>query len=496
MTTRNKIANAFKWSVIGEVVVKINTPILNAILAHILFPEDYAPLATITMLISFCEVFVESGFKKYLIQHKFDSANKEQRAFHVAAWTTLSISLLIWGVILVFCKPISSFLGNGDIWLAVAISGCILPMYAMIGVFDSSLQKALEFKKIFLVRAITSLIPLVITIPAALVGLKYWALIIGNVASVMTQMIVLYSQSKYRIKLVYSFSVLFEMLSDTIWTFADGIAIWLTSWVDSLIITRFMSEYYLGLYKNSLSTVTGLLNMIAAAVVPVLFVGLTKCQNNDEKFSNLFIQTQRILACILIPIGAGLFLFSDMAVMILFGNQWQEAAQVVGITALTLSLRTVYVSICSEAYRAKGLFKIPFALQCTDICVLIPVCVISAKFGFWPLVYSRAFARLILIVPEFVLFKRVLNVDVKDQLKKQLPVIVATLIMSVFGLALRILSDSTVWQFVSIVICAVIYFSTLFGLFPSMRHEFTQTTFFQRIKSKIKQKGHGNIETL
>ena len=485
MNAKNTIANSFKWSAIGEVVIKINTPILNAILAHILLQEDYAPLAIITMLISFCEVFVESGFKKYLIQHKFESIEEEQKAFHVASWTTLAISLLIWGIIIAFCKPLSSFLGNGDIWLAVAISGCILPMYAMIGIFDSSIQKALEFKKIFWARVITSLIPLVITIPAAIAGLKYWALIIGNIASIMAQMLVLYFQSKYRIKLFYSFSLLFNMLSDTVWTLADGIAIWLTAWVDSLIITRFMSEYYLGLYKNSLATVTGLLNMIAAAVIPVLFVGLTKYQSDNKKFSNLFIQTQRMLAIILIPIGVGLFLFSDVAVMILFGNKWKEASQVVGITALTLALRTVYVSICSEAYRAKGLFNIPLLLQCADLCVLVPVCIISAKFGFWPLVYSRAFSRLVLIVPEFVLLKRVLDIDIRNQLKKQIPIILATVIMGIVGLEVRTFSDSIVWQIISIFICIVIYFSALLGLFSSVRSELTQTNFFQRIKRKI-----------
>lgn len=486
MTTGNRIANSFKWSVIGEIVVKINAPILNAILAHILLPEDYAPLAIITMLISFCEVFVESGFKKYLIQHKFDSPDKEQKAFQVAAWTTLGISLFIWGVIIVFCKPISSFLGNGDIWLAVAISGCILPMYAMIGIFDSSIQKALEFKKIFWVRAITSLIPLVITIPAALAGLKYWALIIGNIASVMAQMLALYFQSKFRIKVFYSVSLLFEMLSDTIWTMTDGIVVWLTSWVDSLIITRYMTEYYLGLYKNSLTTVTGLINMIAAAVIPVLFVGLSKYQYDNKKFSNLFIQTQRILAGILIPIGTGVFLFSDVAVMILFGNQWQEAAQVVGITALTLALRTVYISLCSDAYRAKGLFKIPLALQCVDLCILIPVCITSAKFGFFPLVYSRAFSRLVLIVPEFVLLKRVLCFDVRNQIKKQTPIIIASLIMSMVGLMLRSFSDSLVYQFVAIIICAATYFLALIGLFPSIRKELVQSDFCQKVKGRNK----------
>ena len=58
MKVENEINKSFKWSAITEICVKLISPILNAILARILLPEDFAPLATITMIISFGEVFI------------------------------------------------------------------------------------------------------------------------------------------------------------------------------------------------------------------------------------------------------------------------------------------------------------------------------------------------------------------------------------------------------------------------------------------------------
>lgn len=482
MDTKMSIKNSFKWSALSEGFVKIITPILNAILARILFPEDYAPLATITMLISFCEVFVESGLKKYLIQHEFENEEETKKAYHVAFWTTMAVALFLWGLIAIFCKPISSFLGNGEIWLAVAISGSILPMYAMVGIFNASIQKRLEFKKLFWVRMLTSSIPLFVTIPLALLGGKYWSLVIGNIASIATQMIVLKIQSGYKIKAYYSFSLLKTMLSDTIWTLIDGIVIWLTAWIDSLIITRWMSEYYLGLYKNSLTMVTSLFSMVTAAVTPVLFVGLTKYQNDNEKFSSLFVRTQQILAMILMPLGVGVFLYRDLAVAILFGNKWKEAAGVVGITALTIALRTIYISICSDVYRAKGSYKIPLILQLFDLCLLIPTCIISAQHGFWALVYARAIARLVLIIPEIITMKKFLQIDIKDQFKRQLPIILATVVMGLIGYLLQQISVSMLWQFASILICVVVYFAVLLVISPSLRKDLLQTKFIKKLK--------------
>lgn len=477
MDINSSIANSFKWSVLSEIIIKLITPVLNAILARILLPDDYAPLATIMMLISFCEIFVESGFRKYLIQHQFDNENEEKKAFHVSFWTTLGISLFLWSIITVFSKPISSFLGNSDIWLAVAVSGCILPIYAMTGIFNASIHKQLEFKRIFFVRVIPSLIPLFITIPLAVIGMKYWALLIGNIASVSAQLLVAKQQSKYKVECFYSFSLLRMMISDTMWTLVDGFAVWLTAWVDSLLITQSMSDYYLGLYKNSLTTVTSLFSMVSASIVPVLFVGLTKYQKDDKKFSTLFLQTQQILALLLIPMGVGVFIYQDLAVSVLFGNKWGEAAGVVGITALTLSLRTAYVSICSDAYRAKGKFRTPFILQIVDLCILIPSCIISAQYGFWCLVYVRSFERLLLIIPEFLIMKKNLRIDIREQFNRQWPIWLSTIVMSAFCFVMKRITEGVMWDILTIVGACFVYLIVL-CLFPSSK---------QLIKSVVKK---------
>ena len=106
------------------------SPILNAVLARILLPDAFAPLANITMIISFAEVFVEQGFRKYLIQHDFKSEDEYDQAFHVAFWANLGISIFLWLIIAVFSKPIAAFLGSPEIWKAILLSGILLPVYS------------------------------------------------------------------------------------------------------------------------------------------------------------------------------------------------------------------------------------------------------------------------------------------------------------------------------------------------------------------------------
>lgn len=486
---KSQIKNSFKWSALTELLVKLIAPILNAILARILLPEDFAPLATITMIITFGEIFVESGFKKYLVQHEFSDGADYKNSLDVALWSNLAISAVLWILLTVFSKPLAAFLGSPDIWQAIIASGVILPLYSIIGILSGKLQKEFKFKKLFVVRIVTASIPLFVTVPLAFLGLEYWSLVIGNIASILAQAIVLMLLTGYRPRAFYSIALFKEMYSYGIWTLLDGLVVWGTTWIDTFIISKYMTEYYLGMYKNSVSTVHALFSIVTAAVVPVLFVGLSKLQNDNDEFSAFFNSTQRKLAMILLPLGTGVLLYSDIAVLVLFGENWMEASNIVGITAITTAFRTIYVSICSDAYRAKAKFKIPLFLQLIDLCILVPSCIISAQQGFWALVYVRALAKLVLIVPEMIVMHKVLDINAIDQLKKSAPIYICTLIMAVFCIFAKQISGSFLWSFITIAFAIVIY-AVVMMLFPSVRKELFEIDIFKKVVNKLSKRKH------
>ena len=65
---QNKVVNATKWSSITEIAAKIVNPITMIVLARIIAPEAFGILATVTMVISFADMFTDAGFQKYLVQ--------------------------------------------------------------------------------------------------------------------------------------------------------------------------------------------------------------------------------------------------------------------------------------------------------------------------------------------------------------------------------------------------------------------------------------------
>jgi len=460
----SKIANAAKWSSITQIVAKIITPLTNMILARILAPEAFGVIVTVTMIVSFAEMFTDSGFQKYLVQHEFKNVKHKHESANVAFWTNFGLAITIWGLIILFNEEVATIVGNPGLGLVIMIACIQLPLTSFSSIQMALYRRDFDFKTLFVVRTIGILIPFAVTIPLALIGLGYWSLIIGTISMQIFNAIFLTLKSSWKPSFFYSKKILLEMFSFSMWSLFEAIAIWLTLWLDAFIIGSFLTEYHLGLYKTSTTMVNALMALVTASVVPVLFSTLSRLQNNDQKFKQTFYKFQRIVAYLVLPMGFGVFLFSDLATSIMLGGKWTEASNVIGIWALTSCFLIVTSHFNSEVYRSKGKPKLSLLSQLITLAFLIPTCLISVRYGFWSLVYARALIRFQGVITGFIIMSLVMNFPVIRTVKNLGMPLLLTGLMSILAVMLKQVSNSVLWSFISIAICATMYF-ILFFLF-------------------------------
>jgi O-antigen/teichoic acid export membrane protein len=467
-----KVASAVKWSAITEIAAKIVTPLTTMVLARILAPEAFGVVATVTMIISFAAMFTDAGFQKYLVQHEFKDDDEKYKNTNVAFWTNLGISFFLWAIIAIFCEPIATLVGNEGLGNVITIACIQLPLTSFSSIQMALYRRDFDFKTLFLVSVVAIFIPFFVTIPLALFGWSYWALIIGVICAQLSNATILTIKSKWKPKWFYSVGILKEMLSFSIWSLIEAISIWLTMWVDAFIIASVLNKYYLGLYQTSTSMVNALMSLIVASAVPVLFSTLSRLQNDSKQFNHMYFTTQRLVSVFVFPLGVGVYLYSNLATRILLGSQWSEASGIIGVWALASAITIVFGYLCSEVYRAKGKPKLSFLAQVLHLVVLVPVCIISSKYGFWILVYARSLIRMEFVLVHFIIMKFAMGIPVFKTLSNVFPTAISAAAMGLIGFYLRQLYDGVVWSFASIIICMAVYFGLL-CLFPNMRKEMT-----------------------
>ena len=479
---KNKFVNATKWSTITEIAAKIVSPVTNMILARIIEPEAFGVVATITMIMSFADMFTDAGFQKYLVQHEFNDKDEKFKNANVAFWTNFGISIFLWLIITVFRGQIAVSVGNPGLGNVIAIACIQLLLTSFSSIQMALYRRDFNFKTLFLVRMVAICIPFTVTIPLALLGLSYWAIIIGNIVMQLSNAIILTVKSKWKPHLYYKVEILKEMLSFSIWSLIEAISIWFTSWADVFIIGNSLNQYYLGIYKTSTAMVNGLMSLITASIVPVLFSALSRLQDDKERFNRMYLTTQRLVSIFVFPLGIGVYLYSDLTTRIFLGSKWSEASGVIGVWALTSAIMIVFGNFCSEVYRSKGKPKLSFLAQILHLVALVPVCIISSKYGFWPLVYVRAWIRMEFILVHFIIMKFAIGIPVGKTFKNVMPTAISAITMGILGYLLQQISKGILWSFVSIVICVLFYFGVLY-LFPSMRKGMNYV--LKRIKSRL-----------
>lgn len=452
------IQNSLIWSGGSEIAVKLIVPISNMILARILTPDAFGVVAICNMLVSFVDLITDAGFGKYLVQHDFVSEEEKEQYANVAFWTNLAISSILTLAIIILRFSVAKILGHEEYGNVIAVASLQLLITSFSSIQIALLRRNFEFKKLFVARIAVAIAPLLITVPLALILRTFWALVIGNISGALVNVIVLSVFSDWRLRLFYHVSILREMFSYSFWSLCEALAHWCIFWVDTFIVGNAFSEYQLGLYKNATYMVQSIMGMISASISPVLLSTLSRLKNSKSEYNKAFIRIQNLILFLVIPMGVGLFLYRDTATLLLFGSQWSEAADIVGVWGFMMLCSIVFYGFPAELYKSKGLPNILFLTQILYLLVLIPVCAFSARYGFWTMVYARCACIIWQIVVNLIFMKKFFDIEFQQYFKTFLHPCIGTACMILASFVLKRFLDGTIGDIVSILGCIIVYF--------------------------------------
>ena len=80
------------------------------------------------------------------------------------------MSLLIWGIIALFSSPLARVVGNPGLGYVLIIACVSIPIAAFSTIQSALYTRKLDYKTLFKIRVLSAMVPLVVTIPLAIVN--------------------------------------------------------------------------------------------------------------------------------------------------------------------------------------------------------------------------------------------------------------------------------------------------------------------------------------
>lgn len=481
MDLNERIGHAARWSAATEIAAKLAAPLTNGILARLLMPEVFGVVAALTLVTGFAEIITAAGAQKYLVQHSFSGEAELDSCTNGVFWIHFPLSLLLWGLIGGVAEPIAGVVGAPGYGSAVAVMGAQIPLLTLSGIQSARFRRDFGFRSLFGVRIAVSLVPLAVTVPAALLLKNHWALVIGTLARDALNAVLLTVKSPWRPGLGMEFSRWKQMLPHMLWYLVESMTVWLTANVGLLILSSCLQPYYLGLYKTAITTANGYLGIITAAATPVLFSGLSRYQGDPNRFRDLYFRFQRNTALVVFPLAVGVFVFRDLATWILLGSRWQETADFLGLWFLMSGLTMVFHNYNSEAFRSMGKPALSILVQLIYMAVLIPALLWTAAQSYRVMTTVRALMLLWIIAVSSGVLQCAVGIRFWESVKNVWPSLTAAVLMGITAWLLERFGPGGWWQLLSAGFCAGVYVGLLW-LIPAGRQQFT--AFFTWRKAK------------
>ena len=400
MSLKRKALHALKWSVLGEVFSKAISPLVLVILAKILLPEDFGIVAAATVVISFSQVFWDAGLAKALIQRK----ERIEESATIVFWINVALGSVFFMLLVFMADYIALFFNDPRIGNVVRVLGIQLPLAAICSAHSALLQRDFQFRRLFWIRIFTTASPVLASIPLALYGAGYWALVAGTLLGQLAQTITLWNISSWRPTLWFDKDLAHELFLFGRWVMLTAFMAWFFLWMDAIIVGGFLGTHDLGLYRTGNALVSLIFGVVAGPVIPVLYSLFSKIGDDIPKLKDLVLLLERLLMITVLPIGIGLLILQDIIPVLVFTEQWGGVGEIVGVIGITQAI-SYTVSVRQEVYRSIGRPAVESQIMFVSMLIRLPFYLVSVHFGIIAFVWAR-FASTILGVMNHLYFAR------------------------------------------------------------------------------------------
>lgn len=402
MSLHQKVLKGSLWTLAISWFNRSIGLISTIILLRVLKPTDFGLVALATMVMLLFMSLCELGIRQYIIKTPDISDEMVNSAWTLQIIVNVTITLLLF-----FSAPfVSSALENQHLTDILRVIAFIPSIAALNNPGGTLLIKKLHYSTISKIEIATKLISAPITIYIAVIYESYWALIWGNVASIILVCAFSYTFINYRpIFRCKNFSVIF---SETKWLVVGTFTGFIRAKTESFIINSKFGAEGVGLYNTSMEfSHLALSDIIDPASAPLL-AGVSSIKTGIKDVYKAVLKYLYIAMFFIIPSIVGIFMVGDLFVEVIMGPQWVKAIPIFKAVSILMIVFPIYNCARIVMFLSNDL-KILSIMDIASIGVMItfllPSYVDNLEFLAWGRVIIGLVFALVLITTLYLRYK-------------------------------------------------------------------------------------------
>ena len=452
---KNGIKGGLLWSFGEGITAQLVSTIVTIVLARLLDPEHYGIISIVTVVISFCNVFVTSGLGSALVQKKETSDEDYNTAFLIS----MLIAVFLYCALFLTAPIIAAFYEMEELKWVLRIMSLRLPLAAFNSIQQARVQREMRFKRFFIATLFGTFFSGIVGIVLALRKAGVWALVAQNLLNTTVNTVVLFFVEKWVPRFNFSIEKAKEIFSFGWKVLMTELVATAETDVRSLIVGKVFGSADLAYYDQGKKYPSVLVNNINSAINKVLLPAYSRSQDDINNLKMMLRKSISVGLFVLTPVLTGFAAISNTFVPVILTDKWLFCIPYIKIFCLIYLTRPFETS-CRQALLAIGRSDTVLRIMIL-INVFALAVVFVAVFGFKS-VFFVAVGSLISSLVSIGCFlfysNRLIGYKLKEQLVDLIPTLLCGGVMSSIVYAIGLLEINTLFLlFLQIFTGAIIY---------------------------------------
>ena len=364
------------WSSFGSSGSQLLRFGASVMLARLLEPADYGVMAIATMLLLYGRRVSEFGFAAALIRNKAATEKHFNSVF--------CVNLALYAAMVVAVNAVapyaSDFFANDNVESVLRLMSVNFLLTSVTSVTLAKLKKEFKFREFWLVALYSSFVGLGTAIILALAGFGVWSLVVGELATTLTEIVGSVWFTGWVPRIRYSHSAMKDTFSFGAWFFVKSQLEYLSENADLFIIGRFFGAHTLGFYERALRLMWMPRKQISRPINTILYSAFSEIQDNPEKLREVYRKAMLPLTLVIYPLLAGLGIVAPYFAVALYGPQWAGIVAPLQILIFAGAFQANN-GMLSSLIVANNYVRLHVRQQLIGLLVLGTGCAIGVQFG-------------------------------------------------------------------------------------------------------------------
>ncbi len=421
---KNKTVTGFLWRLAERVGAQAVTFIVSIVLAWFIVPEDYAIISLVTIFITFCNIFVTSGFGNSLVQKK-DTDNLD---FSSVFYFNIVFSIAVYALLFFAAPLIGKFYESELLTSVIRVMGVRIIIAAVNSVQQAYVSRKMQFKRFFFSTLGGTVASGVLGIAMAYFGFGVWSVVAQYLFNSFVDTLVLWFTVKWRPERRFSAKRLKGLFSYGWKLLLSGIIDEAYKNIRSLVIGKIYTKDNLALYNNGQKIPDLIVDNVNSSIASVLFPAIAKKQTDREAVRRMTRRSVKIGGYVMIPLMTGLALCAEALVHVILPETWYACIPYIRITCFSsalIPLQTANLQAIKAIGRSDISLKVEIVKKVTCLLIFLSVCRMSVM----AIAYSTIATGMVSLIINSFPNAKLLGYRYIDQIIDILPYVLLSAVM-------------------------------------------------------------------